>query len=252
MGLHSCFVSHILCTKDPLFVLASPSYWIGVTEPRLSCCLDCFNLQEKRCRENEKKGEKKELTQLRPYIGASFCVPGHVFTGTCSAFIRLTASPLSILRYISGILATRYGLKRRNKTCANMIILPSMLAKFNSSMYSYSYWTTRSKGHCKCQRWFTTSRRCRWKCRNCWGLEWRGSTSWRAYLYHQLNKGMKEWNFLNFSPPKMRLFDQICQHCDKLCQFVSSLSLDIFVYAVVQTLCLDSNLDTKGKNSATS
>ena len=36
MGLHSCFVSHILCTKDPLFVLASPSDWIGVTEPRLS------------------------------------------------------------------------------------------------------------------------------------------------------------------------------------------------------------------------
>ena len=52
-------------------------------------------------------------------------------------------------------------------------------------------------------------------------------------------------------PTFLCLFDQICQHCDKLCQFVSSLSLDIFVYAVVQTLCLDSNLDTKGKNSAT-
>ena len=38
---------------------------------------------------------------------------------------------------VEGILATRYGLKRRNETCANMIILPSMLAKFNLSMYSY-------------------------------------------------------------------------------------------------------------------
>ena len=63
MGLHSCFVSHILCTKDPLFVLASPSYWIGVTEPRLSCCLDCLNLQEKRslAERTKKKGEKKRI-----------------------------------------------------------------------------------------------------------------------------------------------------------------------------------------------
>ena len=38
---------------------------------------------------------------------------------------------------VKGILATQYGSKRRNETCANMIILPSMLAKFNSSMYSY-------------------------------------------------------------------------------------------------------------------
>ena len=62
MGLHSCFVSHILCTKDPLFVLASPSYWIGVTEPRLSCCLDCLNLQEKRSLAGRtKKKEKKRI-----------------------------------------------------------------------------------------------------------------------------------------------------------------------------------------------
>ena len=38
---------------------------------------------------------------------------------------------------VEGILATQYGLKRRNKTCANMIILSSMLAKFNGSMYSF-------------------------------------------------------------------------------------------------------------------
>ena len=38
---------------------------------------------------------------------------------------------------VKGILATQHGLKRRNETCTNMIILPSMLAKFNSSMYSY-------------------------------------------------------------------------------------------------------------------
>ena len=63
MGLHSCFVSHILCTKDPLFVLASPSYWIGVTEPRLSCCLNCLNLQEKRslARKTKKKRKKDKL-----------------------------------------------------------------------------------------------------------------------------------------------------------------------------------------------
>ena len=38
---------------------------------------------------------------------------------------------------VEGILATRYGLKRRTETCINMTILPSMLAKFNTSMYSY-------------------------------------------------------------------------------------------------------------------
>ena len=38
---------------------------------------------------------------------------------------------------VEGILATQYGLKRRNETCANMIIIPSMLSKFNSIMYSY-------------------------------------------------------------------------------------------------------------------
>ena len=38
---------------------------------------------------------------------------------------------------VEGILATRYGLKRRTETCVNMTILPSMLAKFNTSMYSY-------------------------------------------------------------------------------------------------------------------
>ena len=38
---------------------------------------------------------------------------------------------------VEGILASRYGLKRRTETCVNMTILPSMLAKFNTSMYSY-------------------------------------------------------------------------------------------------------------------
>ena len=78
MGLHSCFVSHILCTKDPLFVLASPSYWIGVTEPRLSCCLDCLNLQEKRslAGRTKKKEKKKNKLGCGPTLAQVFVYQG--------------------------------------------------------------------------------------------------------------------------------------------------------------------------------
>ena len=73
-----------------------------------------------------------------------------------------------------------------------------------------------------------------------WIREWRNKIVWIFHLQRWITAFLCVYlikfanivtNYVNLSP---------------------SLSLDIFVYAVVQTLCLDSNLDTKGKNSATS
>ena len=38
---------------------------------------------------------------------------------------------------VDGVLATRYGIKHRGETCANISILPGMMERFNQNMYDH-------------------------------------------------------------------------------------------------------------------
>ena len=88
-----------------------------------------------------KNGENQVFPHLARLASVLVCLP--ISNATVERLFSIMGVIKTKLRnslaisMVDGVLATRYGIKHRGETCANISILPGMMERFNQNMYDH-------------------------------------------------------------------------------------------------------------------